>query len=63
MAKHRLGHAEPSVNCQVATAAADCNLTDHKPATLHKSFPCDMDQQKLDFTLNKMTTKTYVTAA
>uniref|UniRef100_A0A915IQG3 Uncharacterized protein n=1 Tax=Romanomermis culicivorax TaxID=13658 RepID=A0A915IQG3_ROMCU len=63
MAKHTLGHAEPSVDCQVATAATDRDLTDHEPAALDKSFPCHTEQQKLEFALNKMTEKTYVTAA
>uniref|UniRef100_A0A915L2Q8 Uncharacterized protein n=1 Tax=Romanomermis culicivorax TaxID=13658 RepID=A0A915L2Q8_ROMCU len=63
MAKHTLGHAEPSVNCQVATTPADRDLTDHEPAALNKSFPCHTTQQKLEFTLNKMTEKTYVSAA
>uniref|UniRef100_A0A915K4T8 Uncharacterized protein n=1 Tax=Romanomermis culicivorax TaxID=13658 RepID=A0A915K4T8_ROMCU len=61
MAKHTLGHAEPSVNCQVMTAAADRDLTDHEPAAYDKSFPCHTLQQKLEFALNKMTEKTYVT--
>uniref|UniRef100_A0A915KM75 Uncharacterized protein n=1 Tax=Romanomermis culicivorax TaxID=13658 RepID=A0A915KM75_ROMCU len=52
------GHAQSSIDCEVATAAADCDLTDHEPAALDKSFPCDTDQQKLDFALNKMTEKT-----
>uniref|UniRef100_A0A915KDM3 Reverse transcriptase RNase H-like domain-containing protein n=1 Tax=Romanomermis culicivorax TaxID=13658 RepID=A0A915KDM3_ROMCU len=50
-----------SMDCQVATAAADHDLTDHEPTALDKSLPCRMDQQKLDFALNKMTAKTYVT--
>uniref|UniRef100_A0A915HG29 Uncharacterized protein n=1 Tax=Romanomermis culicivorax TaxID=13658 RepID=A0A915HG29_ROMCU len=58
-----LGFTETHNKCQVATAAADCDLTDHEPAALDKSLPCKKDQQKLDFALNKMTTKTYVTAA
>uniref|UniRef100_A0A915HRW5 Uncharacterized protein n=1 Tax=Romanomermis culicivorax TaxID=13658 RepID=A0A915HRW5_ROMCU len=56
-------HAESPVNCQVATAAADCVLTDHEPAALHKSLPCHTNQQRLEFALNKMTAKTYVKAA
>uniref|UniRef100_A0A915KMQ6 RNA-directed DNA polymerase n=1 Tax=Romanomermis culicivorax TaxID=13658 RepID=A0A915KMQ6_ROMCU len=63
MAKHKLGHTEPSIDCQVATAAADWDVTDQEPAALDKSFPCHTDQQKLDFAMNKMTAKTYVTAA
>uniref|UniRef100_A0A915HI17 Reverse transcriptase/retrotransposon-derived protein RNase H-like domain-containing protein n=1 Tax=Romanomermis culicivorax TaxID=13658 RepID=A0A915HI17_ROMCU len=62
VAKHALRHTETSINCQVPTAAADHDLTDHKPAALDKLLPCHTDQQKLDFALNKMTTKTYVTA-
>uniref|UniRef100_A0A915J820 Uncharacterized protein n=1 Tax=Romanomermis culicivorax TaxID=13658 RepID=A0A915J820_ROMCU len=63
MAKHMLGHTQSSVDCQVATAATDRDLTDHEPTALDKSFPCHTDQQKLDFALNKMTEKTYVTTA
>uniref|UniRef100_A0A915HFZ0 Uncharacterized protein n=1 Tax=Romanomermis culicivorax TaxID=13658 RepID=A0A915HFZ0_ROMCU len=63
MAKYTLGHAEPSVNCQVATTPADRDLTDHEPAALDKSFPCHTAQQKLEFALNKMTEKTYISAA
>uniref|UniRef100_A0A915J107 Uncharacterized protein n=1 Tax=Romanomermis culicivorax TaxID=13658 RepID=A0A915J107_ROMCU len=48
-------------DCQVATAAADHDLTDQEPAALDKLLPCHTDQQKLDFALNKMTAKTYVT--
>uniref|UniRef100_A0A915IBV7 Reverse transcriptase/retrotransposon-derived protein RNase H-like domain-containing protein n=1 Tax=Romanomermis culicivorax TaxID=13658 RepID=A0A915IBV7_ROMCU len=59
MAKHTLGHTEPSINCQVATAAADPHLTNHQPADLNKLFPCHTAQQKLEFALNKMTEKTY----
>uniref|UniRef100_A0A915L6B2 Peptidase A2 domain-containing protein n=1 Tax=Romanomermis culicivorax TaxID=13658 RepID=A0A915L6B2_ROMCU len=62
VAKHMLGQAKSPINCQVATAAADRDLTDHKPAALDKSFPCHTDQQKLEFTLNKMTAKTRLTA-
>uniref|UniRef100_A0A915K6V8 Uncharacterized protein n=1 Tax=Romanomermis culicivorax TaxID=13658 RepID=A0A915K6V8_ROMCU len=51
------------MNCQVATAATDRDLTDHKLAALDKLLPCHTDQQKLDFALDKMTTKTYLTAA
>uniref|UniRef100_A0A915JU61 Uncharacterized protein n=1 Tax=Romanomermis culicivorax TaxID=13658 RepID=A0A915JU61_ROMCU len=47
----------------VATAATDRDLTDHEPAALDKLLPCHTHQQKLDFALNKMTKKTYVTAA
>uniref|UniRef100_A0A915IEC0 Uncharacterized protein n=1 Tax=Romanomermis culicivorax TaxID=13658 RepID=A0A915IEC0_ROMCU len=43
--------------------AADRDLTDHKQAALDKSLLCHTDQQKLDFTMNKTTAKTYVTAA
>uniref|UniRef100_A0A915KG79 Uncharacterized protein n=1 Tax=Romanomermis culicivorax TaxID=13658 RepID=A0A915KG79_ROMCU len=63
MAKHTLGYAEPYADCQVATAASDHDLTDHQPAALDKSFPCHTAQQKLEFALNKMTKKTYVTVA
>uniref|UniRef100_A0A915KN78 Uncharacterized protein n=1 Tax=Romanomermis culicivorax TaxID=13658 RepID=A0A915KN78_ROMCU len=63
MAKHMLVHAESSVNCQVETATADHDLTDHGPAALDKSFPCHTAQKKLEFTMNKMTEKTYVNAA
>uniref|UniRef100_A0A915IAU6 Uncharacterized protein n=1 Tax=Romanomermis culicivorax TaxID=13658 RepID=A0A915IAU6_ROMCU len=48
---------------RVATAAADRDLIDHEPAALDKSLPCHNDQQKLDFALNKMTAKTYITSA
>uniref|UniRef100_A0A915ISJ0 Reverse transcriptase RNase H-like domain-containing protein n=1 Tax=Romanomermis culicivorax TaxID=13658 RepID=A0A915ISJ0_ROMCU len=57
-----LEYAKPSADYQVATAALDRILTDHEPATLHKSFPCHNDQQKLDSALNKMTAKIYVNA-
>uniref|UniRef100_A0A915KL67 Uncharacterized protein n=1 Tax=Romanomermis culicivorax TaxID=13658 RepID=A0A915KL67_ROMCU len=50
-------------DCHVATAAADRDLTDHEPAALDKLFPCHTNHQKLEFTLNKMTEKTRVTAA
>uniref|UniRef100_A0A915KQW9 Uncharacterized protein n=1 Tax=Romanomermis culicivorax TaxID=13658 RepID=A0A915KQW9_ROMCU len=63
MVKHTLGQAESPIDCQVATAAADGDLTDHKPAALNKSLPCHTDQRKRDFALNKMTEKTYITAA
>uniref|UniRef100_A0A915IZE3 Uncharacterized protein n=1 Tax=Romanomermis culicivorax TaxID=13658 RepID=A0A915IZE3_ROMCU len=63
VAKHVLRFAETSINCQVATAAADHDLTDHEPAGLVRLLPCHTNQQKLDFALNKMTAKTYVTAA
>uniref|UniRef100_A0A915HTN1 Uncharacterized protein n=1 Tax=Romanomermis culicivorax TaxID=13658 RepID=A0A915HTN1_ROMCU len=53
MAKHTLGNAEIPVECQVATPAADRNLTDHEPAALDKSFPCHTDQQKLDFAIHE----------
>uniref|UniRef100_A0A915KP31 Uncharacterized protein n=1 Tax=Romanomermis culicivorax TaxID=13658 RepID=A0A915KP31_ROMCU len=62
MAKQTLGQAEFHTDFQVATPAADRDLTDHEPAALDKSLPCHTDQQKLDFALNKMTAKTYVTA-
>uniref|UniRef100_A0A915IXR7 Uncharacterized protein n=1 Tax=Romanomermis culicivorax TaxID=13658 RepID=A0A915IXR7_ROMCU len=62
-AKHTLGYAEPYADCQVATAATHCDLTDHEPAALDKSFPCHTAQQKLEFALNKMTEKTHVSAA
>uniref|UniRef100_A0A915HVJ8 Peptidase A2 domain-containing protein n=1 Tax=Romanomermis culicivorax TaxID=13658 RepID=A0A915HVJ8_ROMCU len=48
---------------RVATTTANRDLTDHEPAALNKSLPCHTDQQKLDFALNKMTTKTYIAAA
>uniref|UniRef100_A0A915IA01 Uncharacterized protein n=1 Tax=Romanomermis culicivorax TaxID=13658 RepID=A0A915IA01_ROMCU len=57
-----LEYAKPSTDYQVATATSDCDLTDHEPAALDKSFPCHNNQQKLDFALNKMTAKTYVNA-
>uniref|UniRef100_A0A915J1U3 Uncharacterized protein n=1 Tax=Romanomermis culicivorax TaxID=13658 RepID=A0A915J1U3_ROMCU len=63
VAKHVLGFMETHDECQVATAAADRNLNDQELAALDKLLPCHTDQQKLDFTLNKMTAKTYVTAA
>uniref|UniRef100_A0A915K0I3 Uncharacterized protein n=1 Tax=Romanomermis culicivorax TaxID=13658 RepID=A0A915K0I3_ROMCU len=63
MEKHTLEYSETYADCQIATAAADRNLTDHKPATLDKSFPGHTAQQKLEFALNKMTKKTYVPAA
>uniref|UniRef100_A0A915HHZ1 Uncharacterized protein n=1 Tax=Romanomermis culicivorax TaxID=13658 RepID=A0A915HHZ1_ROMCU len=49
--------SEHMIKC-VATAASDRDLADHKSATLDKSLPCHTDQEKLDFALNKMTTKT-----
>uniref|UniRef100_A0A915IK48 Integrase zinc-binding domain-containing protein n=1 Tax=Romanomermis culicivorax TaxID=13658 RepID=A0A915IK48_ROMCU len=58
-----LGYAKPYTDCQVATATSDCDLTNHEPTALDKSFPCHTGQQKLEFALNKMTEKTYVTAA
>uniref|UniRef100_A0A915ILW1 Uncharacterized protein n=1 Tax=Romanomermis culicivorax TaxID=13658 RepID=A0A915ILW1_ROMCU len=51
VAKHVLGFTETSIDCQVATTAADRNLTDHEPTALDKSLPCHTDQQKLDFAL------------
>uniref|UniRef100_A0A915JWF5 Uncharacterized protein n=1 Tax=Romanomermis culicivorax TaxID=13658 RepID=A0A915JWF5_ROMCU len=63
MAKHTLEYSESYVNCQIATAAANRDLTDHEPAVLDKSFPCHTAQQKLEFALNKMTEKTYVSPA
>uniref|UniRef100_A0A915IDN7 Uncharacterized protein n=1 Tax=Romanomermis culicivorax TaxID=13658 RepID=A0A915IDN7_ROMCU len=53
MAKHMLGQAQSPTDCQVATAAADHDLTDHEPAALDKSLPCHTDQQKLDFALKR----------
>uniref|UniRef100_A0A915HHG5 Peptidase A2 domain-containing protein n=1 Tax=Romanomermis culicivorax TaxID=13658 RepID=A0A915HHG5_ROMCU len=47
----------------IAAELPNCDLTDHEPAALDKSFPCHTNHQKLDFTLNKMTAKTYVTTA
>uniref|UniRef100_A0A915L4R1 Uncharacterized protein n=1 Tax=Romanomermis culicivorax TaxID=13658 RepID=A0A915L4R1_ROMCU len=58
MAKHTPEYSESHVNCQIATAAADRDLTDHEPAALDKLFPCHMAQQKLELALNKMTEKT-----
>uniref|UniRef100_A0A915ILB6 Uncharacterized protein n=1 Tax=Romanomermis culicivorax TaxID=13658 RepID=A0A915ILB6_ROMCU len=58
-----LAHAESSVDCQVATATADRDLTDHGPAALDKLFPCHTTQKKLEFAMNKMTEKTHVNAA
>uniref|UniRef100_A0A915KVJ4 Uncharacterized protein n=1 Tax=Romanomermis culicivorax TaxID=13658 RepID=A0A915KVJ4_ROMCU len=63
VANHALRYTKMSMDCQVATATAYHDLTDHKPATLDKLLPCHTNQQKLDFALNKMTTKTYVTTA
>uniref|UniRef100_A0A915IEG9 Reverse transcriptase/retrotransposon-derived protein RNase H-like domain-containing protein n=1 Tax=Romanomermis culicivorax TaxID=13658 RepID=A0A915IEG9_ROMCU len=63
VAKHALEYAEISTDCQVATAAGDQGLTDHKLAALDKSLPGHTIQQKLDFALNKMAAKTYVNAA
>uniref|UniRef100_A0A915HN66 Uncharacterized protein n=1 Tax=Romanomermis culicivorax TaxID=13658 RepID=A0A915HN66_ROMCU len=63
MAKHTLEFSESYLDCQVATAAADRDLTDHEPTALDKSFPCHTPQQKMEFALNKITEKTYVTAA
>uniref|UniRef100_A0A915IJW5 Uncharacterized protein n=1 Tax=Romanomermis culicivorax TaxID=13658 RepID=A0A915IJW5_ROMCU len=62
VAKHALRSTEPHMDCQVATTTADCDLTNHEPAARDKSLPCHTDQQKLDFALNKMTAKTYITA-
>uniref|UniRef100_A0A915HGT8 Uncharacterized protein n=1 Tax=Romanomermis culicivorax TaxID=13658 RepID=A0A915HGT8_ROMCU len=62
VAEHPLRSTEDPTHCQVATATADHDLTDHEPATLDKSLQCHTDQQKLDFALNKMTAKTYVLA-
>uniref|UniRef100_A0A915HF83 Uncharacterized protein n=1 Tax=Romanomermis culicivorax TaxID=13658 RepID=A0A915HF83_ROMCU len=58
-----LGRAESPVDCQVATAAADHDLTDQELAAFDKSLPCHTNQQKLDLALNKMTAKTRITAA
>uniref|UniRef100_A0A915HXV1 Uncharacterized protein n=1 Tax=Romanomermis culicivorax TaxID=13658 RepID=A0A915HXV1_ROMCU len=63
MAKHTLEYSEAYIDCQIATAAADRDFTDHKPAALDKSFNKSTTYQKLEFTLNKMTEKTYVSAA
>uniref|UniRef100_A0A915HHG8 Uncharacterized protein n=1 Tax=Romanomermis culicivorax TaxID=13658 RepID=A0A915HHG8_ROMCU len=63
VAKQMLGRAESPIDCQVARAAADRDLTDHELAALGKSFPCHTNQQKLDFALNKMTAKNHVVAA
>uniref|UniRef100_A0A915J3E0 Uncharacterized protein n=1 Tax=Romanomermis culicivorax TaxID=13658 RepID=A0A915J3E0_ROMCU len=57
MTKHTLGHEEPSVNCQVATATADRNLTDHKPAVLDK-LKDDHDKTPILNTKN-LTTKVF----
>uniref|UniRef100_A0A915IZV9 Uncharacterized protein n=1 Tax=Romanomermis culicivorax TaxID=13658 RepID=A0A915IZV9_ROMCU len=48
MVKHMLEYSESYVDCQIATAAADRDLTDHQPAALDISFPCHTAQQKLD---------------
>uniref|UniRef100_A0A915LE86 Uncharacterized protein n=1 Tax=Romanomermis culicivorax TaxID=13658 RepID=A0A915LE86_ROMCU len=61
VAKHAHGFTKNHDKCQVATTAADRDLTDHEPAALDKSLPCHTDQQKLDFALDKMTAKTYLT--
>uniref|UniRef100_A0A915KV22 Uncharacterized protein n=1 Tax=Romanomermis culicivorax TaxID=13658 RepID=A0A915KV22_ROMCU len=63
MAKDTLEYSESYVDSQIATAAANRDLTDHEPAALNKLFPCHTVQQKLEFDLNKMTEKTYVSAA
>uniref|UniRef100_A0A915KR15 Uncharacterized protein n=1 Tax=Romanomermis culicivorax TaxID=13658 RepID=A0A915KR15_ROMCU len=48
---------------RIATAAPDRDLTDHETAALDKSFPGHTVQQKLEYALNKMIEKTYVSAA
>uniref|UniRef100_A0A915KUH0 Uncharacterized protein n=1 Tax=Romanomermis culicivorax TaxID=13658 RepID=A0A915KUH0_ROMCU len=58
--KHLLEYAENFANCQVATTATDCDLTNHQPAALDKSLSCHTHLQKLDFALIQMTAKTYV---
>uniref|UniRef100_A0A915IKF6 Uncharacterized protein n=1 Tax=Romanomermis culicivorax TaxID=13658 RepID=A0A915IKF6_ROMCU len=45
VAKHALGFTKSHIDCQVATAAADRNLTNHEPAALNKSLPCHTDQR------------------
>uniref|UniRef100_A0A915HX66 Uncharacterized protein n=1 Tax=Romanomermis culicivorax TaxID=13658 RepID=A0A915HX66_ROMCU len=62
VAKHMLRLTDTFIDCQVAMATADRDLTDHEPVALDKSLPCHTNQQKLDFALNKMTAKTYLTA-
>uniref|UniRef100_A0A915HP88 Reverse transcriptase RNase H-like domain-containing protein n=1 Tax=Romanomermis culicivorax TaxID=13658 RepID=A0A915HP88_ROMCU len=66
MAKHTLesvaGRIQDSNIC-VSVAATDHHLTSHEPAQLDKLIPLHMDKQKLEFSLNKMTQKTRVTAA
>uniref|UniRef100_A0A915JDX4 Uncharacterized protein n=1 Tax=Romanomermis culicivorax TaxID=13658 RepID=A0A915JDX4_ROMCU len=52
MAKHRLEYSKTYADCQIAAAATDRDLTDHKPAALDKSFPGHTAQQKLEFALN-----------
>uniref|UniRef100_A0A915HW74 Uncharacterized protein n=1 Tax=Romanomermis culicivorax TaxID=13658 RepID=A0A915HW74_ROMCU len=63
VAKQALDFTEIHDECQVAIAAADRDLTDHELAPLDKSLPCHTDQQKLDFALNKMNSKTCITNA
>uniref|UniRef100_A0A915IU62 Uncharacterized protein n=1 Tax=Romanomermis culicivorax TaxID=13658 RepID=A0A915IU62_ROMCU len=62
VAEHALGLTETFIDCQVATTAADHDLTDHELAALDISLPCHTNQQNLHFALNKVITKTYVTA-
>uniref|UniRef100_A0A915I8N9 Uncharacterized protein n=1 Tax=Romanomermis culicivorax TaxID=13658 RepID=A0A915I8N9_ROMCU len=63
VAKHKLEPVAHFDDLQVAATASDHDLMDHEPAMLDKSLPCYNDKQKLDFALNKMTSKTGVTAA
>uniref|UniRef100_A0A915ILM2 Uncharacterized protein n=1 Tax=Romanomermis culicivorax TaxID=13658 RepID=A0A915ILM2_ROMCU len=51
-------YTKTAMDCQVATPAADHDLTDHYPSPVDKWFPCHTDQQKWDLALNKMTVKT-----
>uniref|UniRef100_A0A915JTI5 Uncharacterized protein n=1 Tax=Romanomermis culicivorax TaxID=13658 RepID=A0A915JTI5_ROMCU len=41
-------YSETYADCQIATAAADRDLTDHEPAAFNKSFPGHTAQQKLE---------------
>uniref|UniRef100_A0A915IA85 Uncharacterized protein n=1 Tax=Romanomermis culicivorax TaxID=13658 RepID=A0A915IA85_ROMCU len=58
VAKHTLESVAIPNDFQVAAATSDHDLTDHEPAPLNKSFPPDIDMQKLNFALNKMIQKT-----
>uniref|UniRef100_A0A915I6R0 Peptidase A2 domain-containing protein n=1 Tax=Romanomermis culicivorax TaxID=13658 RepID=A0A915I6R0_ROMCU len=63
VAKQVLRPTKYTTHCQVATTAMDHDLTDHEPPALDKSLSCHKNQQKLDFALNKMTAKTYISTA